>query len=86
MRLLLRCAAAMVLLLGIALWFFGGMNMGPSQWTEDSNATSPEHRVAEERRHVFRPGLSFLIGAAGIAAMFISASLALPRRPDSPNP
>ena len=72
--------------LGLVLWFFGGMNTGPSQWAEDPQAADAAHAVANERRHVFRPGIGFLGGSLGLGLVFLGASLALrPRTAQTPD-
>ena len=72
--------------LGLVLWFFGGMITGPSQWAEDPQAADAAHAVANERRHVFRPGIGFLGGSLGLGLVFLGASLALrPRTTQTPD-
>lgn len=66
MRRILRVLALVILMVGPALWFFGGMNTGPSQWTEDAATAEHAPGTGAGRRAVFRPGLSFL--AASVAA------------------
>ncbi len=71
---------------GLALWFFGGMNTGASQWTEEARAADAAHAVANEQRHVFRPGLAFLGGTLGFGLACMAASLAFrPRPPQTPD-
>lgn len=79
MQRLLRTASILSLVLGGALWFFGGMNTGPSQWTEEAHAADEAHAVASERRNVFRPGPGILAGAAALAIGLWGAA-ALTRR------
>lgn len=82
MRHSLRFSAAACVGLGLALWFFGGMNTGPSQWTEEAHATDPAYVLGNERRFVFRPGPGFLGACAAAGAVLWMASLAVrkPRR------
>lgn len=70
MRRTLRILALAILVVGPALWFFGGMNTGASQWTEDAATAEHAPGTVSERRAVFRPGMSFL-------AASVVASLAL---------
>jgi hypothetical protein len=86
MRRALQLASMIVCGLGLVLWFFGGMNTGPSQWAEDPQAADAAHAVANERRHVFRPGIGFLGGSLGLGLVFLGASLALrPRTTQTPD-
>jgi hypothetical protein len=82
MRRTLQFSAAACVGLGLALWFFGGMNTGPSQWTEEAHATDPAHVLGTERRFVFRPGSGFVAAAAAAGAILWAASLVIskPRR------
>ncbi len=68
MRRTLRTLALAVAVVGGGLWFFGGMNTGPSQWTEDAAASEHAPGAGPEKRAVFRPGLSFL-GVSGAASL-----------------
>ena len=79
MRRTLQFSAAACVGLGLALWFFGGMNTGPSQWTEEAHATDPAHVIGTERRFVFRPGLSFVAVCGAGGAMLWAASLVVPK-------
>lgn len=69
MRRVLRLLSLAFAVVGGGLWFFGGMNTGPSQWTEDAAVAEHAPGVATETRAVFRPGLPFLGGS--IATSFV---------------
>ncbi|MSU34340.1 MAG: hypothetical protein EXS36_04385 [Pedosphaera sp.] len=73
MKLGLRLIAGMLLVVGVALWFFGGLNCG---WTktyeEDPTTDAVTNLTYSERRYVFRPGLEFL-GATALAAGLLAA-------------
>jgi hypothetical protein len=75
MRIALRLVALAVLLVGTALWFFGGPNTG---WTKTSvpkkqieEATGLEQTVWEKR---FVPGVDFLAAAALLAGICCGGS------------
>lgn len=59
---------------GLALWFFGGMNLGASQWTEEAQAAEAAHAIGQEQRQVFRPGIGFLAGTALVVVALWTAS------------
>jgi len=59
---------------GVALWFFGGMNLGASQWSEDAHLAEPAHAIGQERRQVFRPGIGFLAGTVLLGVGLWAAS------------
>lgn len=69
MRRVFRSLSLAVAVVGGGLWFFGGMNTGPSQWTEDAAVAEHAPGVTTETRAVLRPGLPFLGGS--IAASFV---------------
>ncbi len=79
MRRTLQFSAAACVGLGLALWFFGGMNTGPSQWTEEAHATDPAHVLGTERRFVFRPGSGFVAACAAAGAILWIGSLVVPK-------
>lgn len=81
MRRALQLASMIMGGVGLALWFFGGMNTGASQWTEEAHAADAAHAVANEQRHVFRPGLGFLVGTLGSGLACLGASLAFRPKP-----
>ena len=70
MRRVFRSLSLAVAVVGGGLWFFGGMNTGRSQWTEDAAVAEHAPGVATETRAVFRPGLPFL-GASGAASFVL---------------
>lgn len=80
MRRVLQMASMIVGGVGLALWFFGGMNTGPSRWIEEAHHADAAHAVANEQRHVFRPGVGFLGTVLGISAVCLGASFAMGRR------
>lgn len=81
MRTKLRVAALLLALIVIAVWFFGGPNLG---WTKDSVPHKEKDPVTElevdryEKRFV--PGIDFL-GAGLAAAGLMAASSFLFRKP-----
>jgi len=86
MRRLLRTAALACALGGGAIWFFGGMNTGPSQWaesgpneylTETAAPDAADHSSRE--RFVIRPGPGFLLITTLTAAALFAASWLTPR-------
>ena len=79
MRRTLQFSAAVCLGLGLALWFFGGMNTGPSQWTEEAHATDPAHVLGTEQRFVFRPGSGFVAACAAAGVILWIGSLVVPK-------
>ncbi len=74
MRRFLQAMSLLCAVVGVALWFFGGMNLGASQWSEDALSAEPTHAIGQERRQVFRPGIGFLVGTAGLALGLWGAS------------
>lgn len=61
MRTASRLAALFVVLVTVALWFFGGPNFGPTRLTETvrtMDSTSGTESISHEVR--FLPGLDFL--------------------------
>lgn len=74
MRRFLQATSLLCAVVGAALWFFGGMNLGTSQWSEDAQSADPAHAIGQERRQVFRPGIGFLYGTAGLAVGLWGAS------------
>lgn len=82
MRRSLQAVSLLCAVVGGALWFFGGMNLGTSKWSEDAHLAEPAHAIGQEPRRVFRPGIGFLAGTAGLAAGLWIASCRV-RRGDS---
>lgn len=76
MQRVFRSLSLAVAIVGGGLWFFGGMNTGPSQWTEDATVAEHAPGTAAERRAVFRPGLSFLGGSVVASLVLFGASWA----------
>lgn len=74
MRRVLRSLSLAVAIVGGALWFFGGMNTGPSRWTEDATVAEHAPGAGSEQRAVFRPGLSFLGASVGASLLLLGAS------------
>lgn len=75
MQRLLRTSALVCFVGGIALWFFGGMNTGPSQWTEQGpDPFLTESAATSNPRLVIRPGIGFLAGTAALSAVLALAS------------
>ncbi len=91
MQRLLRTSALILAVGGGALWFFGGMNTGSSQWTErDQNPFLTESTAASEPRFVIRPGIGFLAGTFALSGALALASRGFARsdrpRSDGPDP
>ncbi len=75
MQRLLRTSALILAVGGGALWFFGGMNTGSSQWTErDQNPFLTESTTTPEPRFVIRPGIGFLAGTFALSGALALAS------------
>jgi len=79
MRRLLQISSMGCVLLGLALWFFGGMNTGASRWTEDAQSADAAHAIGQETRHVFSPGTGFLVATFGLGAALAAVSLVTPK-------
>ena len=75
MRLGLRLTALAVALVVVALWFFGGPNMG---WTKTSQQVERLDPVTEltyyEWEQRFLPGLDFLAAGLGAAGLLLGCS------------
>lgn len=76
MQRVFRSLSLAVAVVGGGLWFFGGMNTGPSQWMEDGAVMEHALGVATKSRAVFRPGLSFLGGSVVASLVLFCASWA----------
>ena len=78
MQRILRILAIAAIVVGGGLWFFGGMNTGASQWTED--AATAEHAPGAQpgTRAVFRPGLGFLGGSLALSVALLGLSRVVP--------
>ncbi|KAB2664169.1 MAG: hypothetical protein DVB31_10085 [Verrucomicrobia bacterium] len=66
MRRLFRPTAAAIAAVALALWFFGGPNLGRSEWYRDNPGDRPATGTVE-RQFVFRPGLDFLGASLAVA-------------------
>lgn len=75
----LRLASLGVMTLGLALWFFGGMNLGRTR-TEARPATPDTPAGVSASGTDFRPGLDFLAVCGGVTVGLWLAS----RRPTVP--
>lgn len=84
MRTTLRWLAAGLAFLSLVFWFFGGPNLG---WTKTSVASPRKDPVTEQEYVVwedrFVPGVDFLAGAWGLAAVALGASFLLPKQPST---
>jgi hypothetical protein len=83
----LRLSALFVVVVTLALWFFGGMNRG---WTKTSVAVEHYEEVTE-RKYVkwekrFLPGIEFLAGGLLAGALCFGASFAFKPAAASSNP
>jgi hypothetical protein len=89
LRRLLQTSAIICAISGGALWFFGGMNTGPSQWTEkDPNPVLTLSSTETHQRFVVRPGIRFLAGTLAVSALLALASVPFSAagKPDSHRP
>lgn len=81
MRTALRLIALCLLLVTLALWFFGGMNPGRTQnvvaVSHRDAVTGQEHIV---REHRFLPGWDFLLLASVLAGGLFGFSFFVPGR------
>jgi hypothetical protein len=75
MRTKLRVTAILIALGVLAFWFFSGPNLG---WTKTSVARVEKDPVTEIETHVYEkrfvPGVDFLAGGMGLAAVMVGAS------------
>jgi hypothetical protein len=77
MRNALRLLAVAIASVGTALWFFGGMNAGPTRIGATETVLDPATgRPVDIRRPDFRPGPRFLATCLTIAGVLGAASLA----------
>ncbi|MCC7373280.1 MAG: hypothetical protein IT581_01395 [Verrucomicrobiales bacterium] len=82
MRTVIRFVALGVALVGLVFWLFGGPNLG---WTKTQIAVVRKDPVTDleytEWQQNFVPGIDFLGGSLGAAALLLGASwLAKPSR------
>jgi len=81
MRQAIQLAAIAVAVVGMALWFFGGMHLTSpaADAAHDSLALTEASGLPEASdRTDFRPGLGFLAGTWGLAAVLWMAGLKFP--------
>jgi hypothetical protein len=81
MRRVLHTIASGLLLIGLALWFFGGPNLGRSEWSREVRHESATGEVRVEQQQVFRPGLEFLGGMALVSLVLWGFAHRFPKEP-----
>ena len=76
MRTTLRIGALAIMLFSLALWFFGGPNLG---WTKTSVDRIQKDPVTDLEGHFpekrFVPGVDFLAASLGMAGLLAGSSL-----------
>ena len=77
---LLRVLALAALVGGGGFWFFGGMNLGESRWTEEASDAGHAPGSGPGSRSVLRPGLGFLAGSVATSALLLGLSFLGPLR------
>ncbi len=84
MRTKLRVAALLLALIILAVWFFGGPNLG---WTKTSVAHKVKDPVTELEVDVYEkrlvPGIDFLGAGLGVAGLLAVSSFFFRKRPNS---
>jgi hypothetical protein len=70
----LRIAALFIAILTIALWCFGGLNLGRSQWFVPVEQPGPDGQLRVVHEPRFLPGIDFLLGGAAFSGALLGAS------------